>query len=234
MSEHQLHDLTQELSANAYPGRGILIGTRPGGEPLIVYFIMGRSDNSRNRVFVPDALEVIIEPFDLAKVEDPSLIIYRPLKQLDQQLIISNGDQTDTIYQALLTGGSFDSALRSRRFEPDAPNFTPRISGLLDERTGHYRLSILKAADAQGQRCDRQFFEYEAAPGIGHFIHTYAQDGNPLPSFKGEPLKVSIPQDMAGFAAALWQALNHDNRVALLARSAGQLRVHNRQIRRDA
>lgn len=232
MYQNRLYDPEEILRLNPYPGRGILIGLTPGGAPLIAYFIMGRSGNSRNRVFVRDGLEVIIEPHDPARVEDPSLIIYRPLRALGERLIISNGDHTDTIHGAMAAGRGFEEALRGRRFEPDHPNHTPRISGLL-EPGGSYRLSILRAADAEGLRCERFTFEYEGTPGEGHLIHTYLGPGQPLPPFCGEPARVRVPEDLPAFADSLWQALDQDNRVALLLRGRDSLYIHNRHARRS-
>jgi hypothetical protein len=180
---------------------------------------MGRSENSRNRVFVEKGDEVIIYPFDESKVEDPSLIIYSPVKKVGNDLIVTNGDQTDTVEEHLLKGGDFRSALRTREFEPDAPNLTPRISGVLhlDEKFT-YEMSILKSADAEGTACNRYFYEYNALNGIGHFIHTYVTDGNPLPTFMGEPERVVIPNDIDEFANEIWTNLDNNNKIALHVR----------------
>lgn len=225
-------DLPRMLQANPYPGRGIVLGLSPDGrESWAVYFIMGRSVNSRNRVFIEVGGELRIQPHAPALVSDPSLIVYNPMRRLGDWLIVSNGDQTDTVYDALAAGGSFESALRTRTFEPDAPNYTPRISGLIDLRGGDYRLSILKAQDAAGTSCLRCFYEHEARPGVGHFIHTYQGDGDPLPAFAGEPEAIALPEGgLAAYAEAVWHSLHADNRVALFARqtdlNSGQTRCY--------
>ena len=212
-------NFTQALSANAYPGRGILIGKNTAGtHAVIVYFIMGRSVNSRNRVFEETADGIRTRAFDESKLTDPSLIIYHPVRVTGDTTIVTNGDQTDTIRDALATGGDFASALRTREFEPDGPNWTPRISGLLSP-DGSYKLSILKAADEAGTGCLRQTFEYPGQPGLGHFIHTYKCDGNPIPSYEGEPTPVSIEGDIDTFTASLWENLNQDNKVSLFVRT---------------
>ena len=212
--------ISERISGNPYVGRGIIIGKSQDGENAVfAYFIMGRSENSRNRVFVEKGDEVIIYPFDESKVEDPSLIIYSPVKKVGGDLIVTNGDQTDTVEQHLLQGGDFRSALRTREFEPDAPNLTPRISGVLhlgDNFT--YEMSILKSADAEGTACNRYFYEYNALNGIGHFIHTYVTDGNPLPTFMGEPERVVIPNDIDDFASEIWTNLDNNNKIALHVR----------------
>ncbi len=218
MYQNKRYKLPEILRNNAYPGRGIFLGKTPDGRALAGYFIMGRSQNSRNRVFVQEEDGLLIRPYDETLVRDPSLIIYRPVRRLGKQLIVTNGDQTDTVYDALKEGGSFEEALRTRAFEPDAPNFTPRISGLMSLEDGGFSLSILRAADALGSACDRMFYEYAAIPGEGRFIHTYAQDGNPLPSFFGEPGRIVIPEDSKAFGEAVWQALHPENRIALYLR----------------
>ncbi|MGI6689170.1 MAG: IMP cyclohydrolase [Christensenellales bacterium] len=228
MYQNKRYELPELLKANAYPGRGILMGMTPDGRILAGYFIMGRSQNSRNRVFIREGKELLIRPYDEALVADPSLIIYRPVREYGDQLIVTNGDQTDTIYEALSQGGSFESALRKRMFEPDAPNFTPRISGLMNINNGDFKLSILRASDARGSACDRLFYEYAALPGLGRFIHTYQADGNPLPSFYGEPAQVNIPDDVDAFGDAIWQALHPDNKIALYLRVADQVTLFNR------
>jgi IMP cyclohydrolase len=228
MYQNKRYELPELLKANAYPGRGILMGMTPDGRILAGYFIMGRSQNSRNRVFIREGKELLIRPYDEALVADPSLIIYRPVREYGDQLIVTNGDQTDTICEALSQGGSFESALRKRTFEPDAPNFTPRISGLMNINNGDFKLSILRASDARGSACDRLFYEYAALPGLGRFIHTYQADGNPLPSFYGEPAQVNIPDDVDAFGDAIWQALHPDNKIALYLRVADQVTLFNR------
>jgi len=210
------------LKENAYPGRGIVIGQTPDARRFAqVYWIMGRSENSRNRVFVKEADTVRTAPYDESKVEDPSLIIYNCIRTVGRCHIVSNGDQTDTIAEALAGGGSFESALFTRTFEPDAPNFTPRISGLVDLDSPHhaYSLAILKAVGGSGDRCTRQFFHYEKAiPGIGHCVTTYSSDGNPLPAFDGEPYAVPLVDDIDEVARSYWETLNADNKVALLVK----------------
>ena len=228
MYQNKRYKLPDILKANAYPGRGIFLGMTPDGRPLAGYFIMGRSQNSRNRVFIREGEGLLIRPYDEKLVSDPSLIIYHPVRQLGRQLIVTNGDQTDTVFEALISGGSFESALRGRAFEPDAPNFTPRISGIMNLETGHYKLSILRASDEAGSACDRLFYEYAAQSGVGHFIHTYETDGNPLPSFYGEPAQINVPDDIEAFGEAIWQALHPDNKIALYLRAGDQVAIFNR------
>ena len=211
-------DLNQELRGNAYPGRGIVIGkSQDGGRAVVAYFIMGRSVNSRNRIFAEEPDGIRTEAADPAKMEDPSLIIYHPVRQMGRGLIVTNGDQTDTIRDFLEKGLPFEQALRTREFEPDGPNWTPRISGLLSP-DGSYKLSILKAADEAGTACLRQTFEYPGQAGLGHFLHTYQCDGSPIPSFEGEPTPVTIEGDIDAFTTSLWESLNQDNKVSLFVR----------------
>ena len=211
-------DLNQELRGNAYPGRGIVIGkSQDGGCAVVAYFIMGRSVNSRNRIFAEEPDGIRTEAADPAKMEDPSLIIYHPVRQIGRGLIVTNGDQTDTIRDFLEKGLPFEQALRTREFEPDGPNWTPRISGLLSP-DGSYKLSILKAADEAGTACLRQTFEYPGQAGLGHFLHTYQCDGSPIPSFEGEPTPVTIEGDIDTFTSSLWESLNQDNKVSLFVR----------------
>jgi len=208
------------LRANSYPGRGILLGRSPdGAHAVAAYFIMGRSENSRNRIFVETEDGIRTEAFDPAKMVDPSLIIYHPVRRVGDCLVVTNGDQTDTVRDGLLAGISFSKALESRCFEPDAPNFTPRISGLVGP-DGGYRLSILKSAGGDPACCQRFFFEYDTpAAGTGHFLSTYRGDGDPLPSFAGEPIPVAIAAPTAdALAQALWASLNGDNKVSLFVR----------------
>ncbi|MDD2954709.1 MAG: IMP cyclohydrolase [Oscillospiraceae bacterium] len=211
--------LKKELEQNSYPGRGIVIGkSEDGRHGVIAYFIMGRSENSRNRVFVEEGDGLRTEAFDPAKLVDPSLIIYSPVRVLGGVTIVTNGDQTDTVYDFMKAGKSFAAGLRTRTFEPDGPNWTPRISGLL-EKDGGYRLSILKSADGNAEGCRRYFYEYEnPLPGEGHFIHTYRENGDPIPSFEGEPKKVKIAGDLDSFTEMVWNALNADNKVSLFTR----------------
>ena len=211
-------DIKQDLAGNSYPGRGIVIGQSADGKQAVVaYFIMGRSVNSRNRVFVEEPDGIRTEAADPAKMEDPSLIIYHPVRQIGRGLIVTNGDQTDTIRDFLEKGLPFEQALRTREFEPDGPNWTPRISGLLSP-DGSYKLSILKAADEAGTACLRQTFEYPGQAGLGHFLHTYQCDGSPIPSFEGEPTPVTIEGDIDTFTSGLWESLNQDNKVSLFVR----------------
>lgn len=214
--------LAQELKENAYPGRGIVIGrSKDGKKAVTAYFIMGRSENSRNRVFVEDGEGIRTQAFDPAKLEDPSLIIYAPVRVLGDETIVTNGDQTDTVYEGREKGLTFEQSLRSREFEPDGPNYTPRISGLMKIKDGtfHYAMSILKSNNGNPESSHRYTFAYEnPAAGEGHFIHTYKCDGNPLPSFEGEPKLVSIPDDMEAFTDLVWNSLNADNKVSLFVR----------------
>ena len=213
-------DLFQLLSANSYPGRGIVLGrSADNKKAVIAYFIMGRSENSRNRVFEATEDGIRTRAYDESKMTDPSLIIYHPVRVVDGTTIVTNGDQTDTIADAYRKGEGFVRALRTREFEPDCPNYTPRISGLLSP-DGSYKLSILKSAQGDPACCQRFFFEY-AAPiaGQGHFISTYETDGDPLPSFQGEPKTVALPeQDLKAFGGGLWESLNADNKVSLFVR----------------
>lgn len=214
--------LAQELSDNAYPGRGIVIGrSEDGTKAVTAYFIMGRSANSRNRIFATEGEGIRTEAFDPSKLEDPSLIIYAPVRVLDYMTIVTNGDQTDTIYDGVKEGKSFEQSLRCREFEPDGPNYTPRISGLMHVKDGKYEyvMSILKSNNGSPEGCNRYTYSYEnPAAGEGHFIHTYMHDGNPLPSFEGEPKLIEIPDDMNAFTDMLWNSLNEDNRVSLFVR----------------
>jgi hypothetical protein len=206
----------------SYPGRGIIIGTSDDKSyGVIAYFIMGRSENSRNRVFIPYEDGIRTRAFDPSKMTDPSLIIYTPVRILGRTTIVTNGDQTDTIYETMARGGSFEDALNTRTFEPDASNYTPRISGILNANgsLSTYRLSILKTSNGNPEACCRFYFHYEnKIPGIGHFIHTYQDDGNPLPSFAGEPKPIAIKGNIDSFTEELWNSLNENNRVSLFAR----------------
>ena len=216
----QLQSIQSELQGNTYPGRGIIIGrTQDGTKAFTAYFIMGRSMNSRNRVFVTDGDGIRTQAFDPSKMSDPSLIIYAPVRVLGDTTIVTNGDQTDTIYEGLAAGKTFEQSLRCREFEPDAPNYTPRISGILLS-DGSFRLSILKSADGNPDSRCHFIYDYKSPlPGEGRFLHTYQGDGNPLPSFEGEPVRVSIEADTPkALADTVWSALNHDNRVSLYVR----------------
>ncbi len=216
-----MEDLFGLLSANPYPGRGIALGRSADGKrAVIVYFIMGRSENSRNRIFAQTSDGIETRAFDESKVTDPSLIIYHPVRTVEGVTIVTNGDQTDTVRDFLQRGQSFEAALRTREFEPDGPNWTPRISGVV-EADGGYRLSILKSADGDPACCQRFFFEYDKpVAGVGHFISTYETDGSPLPSFRGEPRAVGLGDESAqALAGKVWNALNGDNKVALFVRT---------------
>ena len=218
MNVYEIGSLREKLASNPYPGRGIVLGMSADGKTSVAaYFIMGRSVNSRNRVFLSEPDGIRTEAYDASKLADPSLIIYHPVRELGRSLIVTNGDQTETIREYLEQGLSMEQALRSRAFEPDGPNWTPRISGLVCP-DGSYKLSILKSADAAGSACARQFFEYPALPGLGHFLHTYVTDGNPIPTFCGEPERVAIEGDIDAFTAQLWDSLNEDNKISLFVR----------------
>ena len=218
----QMISLEQELKQNAYPGRGIVIGQSANGKYAVTaYFIMGRSENSRNRVFVEDGNGIRTQAFDPSKLSDPSLIIYAPVRVLGNKTIVTNGDQTDTIYELMDKQMTFEQALRTREFEPDAPNYTPRISGIMhvDQGNYSYAMSILKSNNGNGASCNRYTFAYQQpVAGEGHFIHTYQCDGDPLPSFEGEPKLVAILDDMKAFTDMLWNSLNEDNKVSLFVR----------------
>ena len=214
--------LENELRENAYPGRGIVIGkSEDGTKAVTAYFIMGRSENSRNRVFVEEGEGIRTQAFDPSKLTDPSLIIYAPVRVIGNKTIVTNGDQTDTVYEGMEKGISFEQSLRTREFEPDGPNYTPRISGIMQVENGtyHYAMSILKSNNGNPESCCRYTFTYEnPVNGEGHFIHTYMHDGNPLPSFEGEPKLISVPDDIEEFTSLLWNSLNEDNKVSLFVR----------------
>lgn len=212
-------DLTKELKENSYPGRGIIIGrSADGAKAVSAYFVMGRSENSRNRVFVTDGKGIRTQAYDPSKMTDPSLIIYNAVRVMGNKVIVGNGDQTDTIYQGMDKQMTFEQTLRSRTFEPDGPIYTPRISGIMhmDQGSYNYALSILKSSDGNPAGCHRFSFAYEnPLPGQGHYIHTYLHEGNPLKSFEGEPKLVSVPDDIEAFTDLLWTGLNEDNKVSL-------------------
>jgi len=221
MNIYKISPISELIEGNSYVGRGIVLGkTSDGKKACSAYFIMGRSENSRNRVFVKRENAVFTEPFDASKVEDPSLIIYAAIREYENKLIVTNGDQTDTIYDGIKNGESFTKALTKREFEPDAPNFTPRISGMITFENGDfsYEMSILKSADAEGTACNRYSFSYPSLPGLGHFIHTYICDGNPIPTFCGEPERVKIGDDIDEFTTSLWESLDADNKISLYVR----------------
>ena len=238
MDVYQIHSPEELIQGNSYVGRGIVIGKTPdASRAVIAYFIMGRSENSRNRVFAEEDGVLYTRPFDESKVADPSLIIYAAMRSFDNKLIVTNGDQTDTIYNGLAAGKSFGEALESRQFEPDAPNLTPRISGILnfDNNDFTYQMSILKSADAEGTACNRYLFSYPALPGLGHFIHTYVCDGSPIPTFQGEPERMTIPDDAEEFTRRLWNCLDENNRISLYVRTVDLTTgaVENRLINKN-
>ncbi|MBQ7218710.1 MAG: IMP cyclohydrolase [Ruminococcus sp.] len=221
MNIYKINDIAELIEGNSYVGRGIVIGkTADGTKAATAYFIMGRSANSRNRIFTERDGAVYTEPFDASKVEDPSLIIYAAIREYENNLIVTNGDQTDTIYDGMESGIGFHKALSTREFEPDAPNLTPRISGMLtfDEGDFTYSMSILKSIDPEGSDCARYGFDYPSKAGLGHFIHTYVCDGNPIPTFQGEPERVAIPDSIDEFTEKLWNALDEDNKISLYVR----------------
>ena len=221
MDIYRIHDISALIAGNPYVGRGILIGKTPDGRSAVTaYFIMGRSENSRTRVFVQRDGALFTEPFDPDKVKDPRLIIYTAVRSFENKLIVTNGDQTDTIYEGLRAGMRFSDALETRCFEPDAPNFTPRISGMLtfSDADFSYEMSILKSVDAAGSACARYTFRYPAVAGLGHFLHTYVTDGDPLPTFTGEPERVKTSNDIGAFTETLWNALDENNRISLYVR----------------
>ena len=219
MNVYEVGSLKEKLSTNAYPGRGIVLGVSPNGQYAVAaYFIMGRSVNSRNRVFVQEPDGIRTEAHDPSLMKDPHLIIYHPVREAGCGLIVTNGDQTDTIWEYLAKGENWEAALRTRMFEDDGPNWTPRISGL-QSVDGSYKMSILKAADAEGTACARFFYEYPAINGLGHFIHTYVCDGNPvIPTFQGEPERVALCDDIDELTNTLWENLNPDNKISLFVR----------------
>ena len=214
--------IEKQLKENAYPGRGIIIGkTGDRKKAVAAYFIMGRSSNSRNRIFVEDGEGIRTQAFDPSKLEDPSLIIYAPVRVLGNKTIVTNGDQTDTIYDQMDKQMTFEQSLRCREFEPDGPNYTPRISGILHVENGKYSfaMSILKSSDGNPESCNRYTFAYETpVAGEGRFIHTYMSDGNPLPSFEGEPERIDILDDIDEYTQLLWNSLNEENKVSLFVR----------------
>ncbi len=219
MNVYETKKMAERLNGNSYPGRGIVLGVTPDGKQSVAaYFIMGRSVNSRNRVFVQEPDGIRTQAHDPALMKDPHLIIYHPVREIGKGLIVTNGDQTDTIWKYLAGGESWEAALRTRQFEDDGPNWTPRISGLASG-DGSYKMSILKSADAEGSACARFFYEYPAISGLGHFLHTYVCDGNPvIPTFQGEPERVSIPSNIDEFTNELWTNLDENNKISLFVR----------------
>lgn len=220
MDIYKKHDIEALITGNPYVGRGIVAGLSENGRYAVAaYFIMGRSANSRNRIFTKKNGEIFTEPFDASKVEDPSLIIYAALRKLGNKLIFTNGDQTDTIYEGVKCGATFAGALATREFEPDKPNFTPRISCMMTlGEPLTYEMSILKSEDENGSDCCRFTFAYKAQPGLGHFIHTYVTDGDPIPTFQGEPERVIITDDINEFTDKLWRGLDTNNKISLYVR----------------
>lgn len=221
MNVYEIKSVKDRIAGNSYVGRGIILGKTPDARCAVsAYFIMGRSANSRNRVFVKHGGDLFTEPFDPSRVEDPSLIIYAALREVEGGLIVTNGDQTDTIRDGHAVGKSFSESLESRSFEPDHPNLTPRISGLITfgEQDFSYQMSILKSADPEGSATNRYTFSYAALPALGHFIHTYVCDGNPIPTFQGEPERVAIPNDIDELTSEIWDNLDTDNRISLYVR----------------
>ena len=221
MNIYRTYDIQELLASTEYVGRGIITGVSADGKNAVcAYFIMGRSENSRNRVFSEEGSRVYTEAFEPEKLSDPSLIIYNAVLEHDGRLIVTNGDQTDTVKEGLEKGLSFSEALNARQFEPDPPNFTPRISGIMDLRNGGrgYEMSILKSIDEEGSGCARFTFSYPARAGLGHFIHTYVDNGSPLPTFQGEPERVAIPDGIDDLTSKIWDSLNEDNRISLYVR----------------
>lgn len=221
MEIYKINEIADLLEGNPYPGRGIIVGkSEDGKKAAAAYFIMGRSANSRNRIFTERGHDVYTEPFDASKVEDPSLIIYVAIREYENKLIVTNGDQTDTVYEGLKAGMTFSDALKQREFEPDAPNLTPRISALLnfEGKDFSYEMSILKSIDVEGSDCARYTFDYPSKPGLGHFIHTYVTDGNPIPTFQGEPERVRIPDNIDDLLLNIWNSLDDENKISLYVR----------------
>lgn len=239
MNVYKTENPYELLKNNTYPGRGIMIGMTPDSKnAAFAYFIMGRSENSRNRVFEEkECGEIITKAFDEAKLEDPSLIIYSPVRVFENKTIVTNGDQTDTIYDYIKSGKTFEQALETRCFEPDAPNFTPRISGIITVENNNftYKMSILKSSDSEGSDCSRYTFSYPAVAGVGSFIHTYNCDGNPIPTFTGEPERISMTNDIDEFANGLWNSLNEQNKISLYVRyiSLETGKITNRLINKN-
>lgn len=221
MNIYEVKTVGERISGNPYVGRGIVLGkTEDGKNAVSAYFIMGRSENSRNRVFTVKDGAVFTEPFDASKVEDPSLIIYAAVRSFENKLIVTNGDQTDTVYEYISKGKDFREALKTRAFEPDSPNFTPRISGMITFDGGDfsYEMSILKSIDENGSDCARYTFDYSSKAGLGHFIHTYVTDGSPIPTFQGEPERISVPNDIDELTDDIWKSLDENNKISLYVR----------------
>lgn len=218
MNPYKINNIREVLENKLYLGRGLVIGkSENGNQAVFAYFITGRSENSRNRIFIESENEVIISPCDLSKVKNSDLIIYSPMKKVKNHVIITNGDQTDTIYDFVKNGKTFEEALETRKFEPDLPNFTPRISGIItfEDDTFKYKISILKSMDENGEYCSQYTYKYSPMPGLGHFIHTYTNNENPLPSFYGEPLRIKIPNNIEDFTNSIWNNLYDQNKISL-------------------
>lgn len=221
MDIYKINSIEELIKGNPYVGRGIVIGMTPDGKNAVTaYFIMGRSENSRNRIFAEDGDCLYTRPYDESKVKDPSLIIYAAIRKIGDRLIVTNGDQTDTIYESLENGKCMNHGLKKRTFEPDGPNWTPRISGVLDFSAGgfSYEMSILKSIDAEGSDCARYLFSYPGKAGLGHFLHTYVTDGEPIPTFQGEPERMAMNDDIEAFTKALWEDLDEANKISLYVR----------------
>ncbi|MDD2217859.1 MAG: IMP cyclohydrolase [Eubacteriales bacterium] len=238
MNVYAINEAGQLLHEIGYAGRGIIVGkSKDGIKAVTAYFLMGRSTNSRNRIFIENGEDVVINAFDPSKLEDPSLIIYSPIRLVGDSLIVTNGDQTDTIAEFLQKGASFEAALATREFEPDAPNLTPRISAIMNFAEGNftYKMNILKSADEEGTACNRYTYSYAALPGIGHFIHTYMCDGKPLPTFTGEPKRVRIPDSIDEFKNELWKNLDEENKISLYVRyvDLNTGKIENRMINKN-
>jgi len=237
MEIYKINKIDELIKGNSYVGRGIVVGLSQDAKSAVsAYFIMGRSQNSRNRIFEEVNGEVYTKPFDASKVEDPSLIIYAAIRNINNDLVVTNGDQTDTIVDGIKAGKTFSQALKSRCFEPDAPNLTPRISAILHmNKEFSYEMSILKSRDEIGSGCNRYTFDFEPKAGLGHFIHTYVCDGNPIPTFQGEPERVEIPNDIDAFTTTLWNALDENNKISLYVRYVNleNGKVENRLINKN-
>ena len=239
MNIYEVKSIGERINGNSYVGRGIVIGkTADGKKAATAYFIMGRSENSRNRIFTENGDDVTIYPYDESKVSDPSLIIYSPIRKYNNSLVVTNGDQTDTVVEGLMNGKCFYESLKAREFEPDFPNFTPRISGIInfDGNAFDYEMSILKSENEAGDACARYTYSYRPLNGLGHFIHTYVCDGNPIPTFVGEPERVSVPNDIDELTKDIWENLDENNKISLYVRyvdlETGA--VENRMINKNA